>query len=126
MNTCLIAYAAAFLLALVGSGLALLLGRLAIGAARQNTSSAATLQLGMEAIAARVENLEQQCEAIRRQAPEGAPDGGRAALNLNKRSQVLRMNRRGDSAERIATVLEVPRQEVDLLIKVHRMIIGRL
>jgi hypothetical protein len=57
---------------------------------------------------------------------EAVPDAGRAALNLNKRAQVLRMHRRGDPPERIASLLEVPRQEVDLLIKVHRIIISQL
>jgi hypothetical protein len=36
------------------------------------------------------------------------------------------MHRRGDPPERIASLLEVPRPEVDLLIKVHRIIISQL
>lgn len=126
MNTCLIVFSAAFLLALVGSGTALLMARLAFAAARQNAALGANLQSGLEAIAARFESLEQQHEALRRQPAEAAPDGGRAALNLNKRAQVLRMHRRGDPPEQIASLLEVPRQEVDLLIKVHRIIISQL
>ena len=43
------------------------------------------------------------------------------ALNLNKRGQVLRMRRRGESTETIAGALGIPRNEVDLLLKVHRM-----
>ena len=80
----------------------------------------------MEALATRFECLEQQTEELRRQPAEAAPDSVRAALNLNKRAQVLRMHRRGDPPERIASLMEVPRQEVDLLIKVHRIIISQL
>jgi len=44
-------------------------------------------------------------------------------LNLTKRSQAIRMHRRGDSPEHIAKSLEIPLQEVDLLLKVHRIVI---
>lgn len=125
MNTCLVVFSAAFLLALLGSGTALLMARLAIGAARQSAAVGANVQNGMRALVARFENLEQLAEALRRQPAEVAPDPG-AALNLNKRAQVLRMHRRGDPPEQIASLLEVPRQEVDLLIKVHRIIISQL
>jgi hypothetical protein len=47
----------------------------------------------------------------------------RPGLNLTTRSQVLRMHRHGKTAENIARVLEVPRQEVDLLLKVHGIVI---
>ena len=50
----------------------------------------------------------------------------RAGLNLCKRSQALRMHRKGDPTDRIAAAVEVPVQEVDLLIKVHRIVLGHL
>jgi hypothetical protein len=50
----------------------------------------------------------------------------RAGLNLNKRSHALRLFRRGEGAGQIATALELPRQEVELLLKVHRIVIGNL
>jgi hypothetical protein len=126
MNTCLIVFSAAFLVALVCGGTALLLARMAIGAARQTSALGANIQRNMEALAARFESLQQQAEELRRLPAEAIPDAGGCALNLNKRAQVLRMNRRGDPPERIASVLEIPRQEVDLLIKVHRIIISQL
>ena len=49
----------------------------------------------------------------------------RPGMNLSKRSQVLRMHRRGESPDQIATSLEVPRQEVELLLKVHRIVMAR-
>ena len=47
-------------------------------------------------------------------------------LNLTKRSHVLRMHRRGDTPEQIAAALEVPLQEVKLLVKVHHIVISNL
>jgi hypothetical protein len=55
-----------------------------------------------------------------------APAFFRPGLNLSTRSQALRMFRQGESPERIAMTLEVPLQEVDLLLKVQRIIIGNL
>jgi len=126
MNTCLIVFSAAFLVALVCGGSALLFARVAIDAARQTAALGANNQRNMEALAARFESLQEQAAELRRLPVEAVPDAGRAALNLNKRAQVLRMHRRGDPPERIASLLEVPRQEVDLLIKVHRIIISQL
>jgi hypothetical protein len=55
-----------------------------------------------------------------------APGPPRFGLNLCKRSQVLRMHRKGDATDHIAATLDVPLQEVNLLIKVHRIVIGSL
>jgi DNA-binding NarL/FixJ family response regulator len=44
-------------------------------------------------------------------------------LNLSKRSQALRMHRRGGTPEQIAETLDLPLQQVDLLLKVHRIVI---
>ena len=49
------------------------------------------------------------------------PSSGQQALNLNKRGQVLRMRRRGENPETIAAALAIPRNEVDLLLKVHQL-----
>jgi len=57
-------------------------------------------------------------EAVARPVP--APVAGQP-LNLNKRGQVLRMRRRGENPETIAAALSIPRNEVDLLLKVHQM-----
>jgi hypothetical protein len=47
----------------------------------------------------------------------------KAGFNLSKRSQALRMHRRGEAPGHIASTLELPRQEVELLLKVHRIVI---
>lgn len=75
----------------------------------------------------RIEELESRCRELEKVtevfvAPPPTPSG----LNLNKRSQVLQMHRRGEPAERIAAALSVPRNEVDLLLKVHAIMISSL
>lgn len=53
-------------------------------------------------------------------APAVAPG---VSMNLNKRSQALRMYRRGEPTERIAAALQLSRNEVDLILKVHRTVV---
>jgi len=50
----------------------------------------------------------------------------RPGMNLTKRSQALRLHRRGESPEQIAMSMDVPRQEVELLLKVHRIVMARV
>ncbi|HYL77324.1 MAG TPA: hypothetical protein VEU96_24130 [Bryobacteraceae bacterium] len=50
-----------------------------------------------------------------------APAPLRSGLNLNKRTQVIRMSRRGERSESIAASLSLPRRQVELLLKVHSM-----
>ncbi len=49
------------------------------------------------------------------------PAPARRSVNLSKRSQVIRLSRRGEQAETIAATLGLPRREVELLLKVHRV-----
>lgn len=44
------------------------------------------------------------------------------SMNLNKRSEALRLRRRGQSPEHIAAALQLPRGEVDLLFKVQTVL----
>ena len=44
-----------------------------------------------------------------------------SGLNLTKRSQALQLSRRSASSEEIARTLSLPRNEVELLVKIHRM-----
>jgi len=80
----------------------------------------------------RAENLRERLDALALQFRElerqpvialtpGLPKPG---MNAVKRSQALRMHRRGDPPEQIASLLELPRQEVDLLLKVHSIVIS--
>jgi hypothetical protein len=64
------------------------------------------------------ERLQLQLEEAPRTAPVSQPG---QSLNLNKRGQVLRMQRRGESPETIAAALRIPQNEVTLLLKVHEL-----
>lgn len=48
-----------------------------------------------------------------------------SGLNLNKRTQALRMHRRGETPEKIAAVLLLPRREVELLVKLQKIAVDR-
>ena len=49
----------------------------------------------------------------------------RSGLNLSKRTQALRMAARGETPEHIAAALSLPDSEVQLLLKVQRMVAGQ-
>ena len=79
-----------------------------------------SLRASVEALAAQLHDLQNHPPvALTASVP-------RPGLNLNKRSHALRLFRRGESAEQIASALDLPRQEVDLLLKVHRIVISNL
>jgi len=78
------------------------------------------LRQTVETLAAQVQGLHQQ------QRVAAAPVLPKPGLNLSKRSQALRMNRRGDAPDRIATAPDIPLREVELLIKVHRIVISNV
>lgn len=58
-----------------------------------------------------------ECEGVR-QAATGWPAEA-AAVNLNRRGQILRLHRRGKSIPEIAAALHVSRGEIELLVKVQ-------
>ena len=64
------------------------------------------------------ERIQAQLEETARPAPVAQPG---QSLNLNKRGQVLRMRRRGETPETIAAALRIPQNEVTLLLKVHEL-----
>ncbi len=74
------------------------------------------------------EEMRQTLEALR-EALEKAGEGPApaappaASLNMNKRAQALRMYRRGERPEQIAAALNVPLNEIELLLKVHRTVV---
>jgi hypothetical protein len=45
------------------------------------------------------------------------------SVNVGKRSLALRMHRRGETPEQIAATLHIPRNELELLLKVHQAVI---
>jgi hypothetical protein len=77
----------------------------------------------------RVEELAEQLQKTPEPAPQPelawVPPAPRAGFNLNKRVHAMRMLRRGEDLAHIAAALGVPRQEVELLIRVHKLTAAR-
>jgi hypothetical protein len=61
--------------------------------------------------------------AVPKQEMEGAeaPFVPGQDLNLTRRAQAIRMQRRGESASTIAAALRVPRNEIELLLKIQKL-----
>ena len=84
-------------------------------------------EAAIEALSAKIDSLTVQVRGMEHVAPAVASYAlPRPGLNLSKRSQALRMHRKGDRTDQIAAALGVPLQEVDLLIKVHRIVISNI
>ena len=71
----------------------------------------------MESINLRLEELE------RRKTITIDGSAEPASVNLNRRGQVLRLSRRGDSAGQIASALGLSQGEVKLTLRVHEMVL---
>jgi len=63
-------------------------------------------------------------EAEERAGMLAAPVLPKSSLNVNKRTQVLRLWRRGEQADNIARLLGLPLREVELLLKVHALAVA--
>jgi hypothetical protein len=96
-------------------------------AARDARAARQEQEAALAAMRQIVEDLAAQVHEIRMQPPPvPVPGTQRAALNLSKRSQALRLHRRGEEPQKIATALEIPRQELELLLKVHRIVMSNI
>jgi DNA-binding NarL/FixJ family response regulator len=74
-----------------------------------------------------VQSLETDLRAVERQTGMlVAPAPARSGLNLSKRTHVLRMHRAGQDSTGIAAALALPRSEVELLIKVHGIVMEQI
>lgn len=90
-------------------------------------------QSRLDAVQSLNETVSREIEALRVRLAEAedragvlvAPAPPRSGLNLNKRSQVMRMARNGEAPETIASALNLPRKEVELLLKVQQILVGR-
>jgi len=82
---------------------------------RENSARAASNELRAQVaeLSARMLDTEERTGVLVAPAPT------RSGLNLNKRSQVIRMSRRGEQVEKIAASLSLPQREVELLLKIH-------
>ena len=113
-------------LALVAASLlAVLRTRAMVDAVRREAREADGRQSSIvETLDARLNALAERVEDARAfpHAPTVAPDRG--GINLSRRSQALRLHRRGQTAAQIAAELGIPVQEVALLMKVHEIVMS--
>ncbi len=86
---------------------------------RQSAQESATEELKAQVaeLSARVLDTEEHTGVL---VPPMPPKSG---LNLNKRTQAIRMSRRGEQAEKIAASLNLPRREVELLLKIYGRVV---
>jgi hypothetical protein len=84
------------------------------------TETIAALRAELDAQGALIRDMQEHSGMLVPPAPTAS------GLNLNKRGQVLQMHRRGQSADQIATTLGLPRTEVDLLLKVHQIVLAQV
>ena len=80
--------------------------------------SALDLKNKLEEVAARLGDAEERAGLLTTTAP---PKSG---LNFSKRSQAIRLSRRGEPAENIAASLNMPRRQVELLLKVQAIAVN--
>ena len=84
-------------------------------------------EAAIEAIRSEVEACARQLHEIRQDTPKTAVFSlSKPGLNVSKRSQALRMHRRGDTPEQVASTLGVPLQEIELLLKIHRIVVAAI
>jgi hypothetical protein len=99
-----------------------------VNAAHQNVPSVpnneALVDVNREIEALSLQFREMQRQQI--QTPPLLPSGVRRdpSLNVSKRSRAIRMHRLGEPPDKIAVELGLSRQEVELLLKVHRLVIA--
>ena len=124
------------LLPVAAAACGLLLGASALGAfaawqVRRLWSEAGRRRQENDLQGAAVREIERRIEALAARIEEAravpvpqAPPMGRGGLNLSRRSQALRLHRRGEPPARIAAELAIPQQEVELLLKVHEIVMS--
>jgi hypothetical protein len=84
-------------------------------------------EAAIEAIRSEVEACTRQLHEFRQDTPKTAIFSlSKPGLNVSRRSQALRMHRRGDTPEQVASTLGVPLQEIELLLKIHRIVVAAI
>jgi len=81
---------------------------------------AAALESKLANWANRIKSLEDHIELFSQSRHDASP---RSGIDLNQRTQVMRRAKRGERPEQIAYELGVPKNEVELLVKVHRAVV---
>ena len=82
----------------------------------------AQLEAASQALLAQITDMRAELhDAEARTSQLVPPTPARSGLNVNTRTQVLRMSRHGEAEDSIASKLGLPRNEVSLLLKVHKL-----
>jgi len=93
---------------------------------RNMNARAKTREAALEVEASRnsnaIKELTNRIAILEREDRQLSTDAGGGGLNTTLRGKVLKMHRLGQPAERISEVLRIPRGEVDLLVKVHTIV----
>ena len=85
--------------------------------------SEARIQAESAQVSGRLTALTRRLDELETSLPATvAPAVSGSSVNSTIRSKALKMHRLGQSPERIADTLRVPRGEVDLLVKAHRIV----
>jgi hypothetical protein len=92
------------------------------GQAAETTLAETIAEMGasLDVVRAELRELQEQTGMLVPPAP------AKSGLNLSKRGQVLQMFRRGQAPEQIAASLGLPLTEIDLLIKVHQIVLEQV
>jgi hypothetical protein len=90
------------------------------GGRQQCEATSQTMQESLDALAAKIQAAQQQPPL------ETAPVLPQRGLSPARRTQALRLHRRGESPEQIAAALEIPLAEVALLLKMHRIVMSNV
>jgi hypothetical protein len=91
---------------------------------QEKTLETETTRLSAEIVLlkSQIQELEQSDKSVAGTAAPGAAPATGTSVNNTLRSKVLKMHRLGQSPDRIAGALRVPKGEVDLLVKVHKIV----
>jgi hypothetical protein len=93
---------------------------------RRSRQRNATLEKDVEDVKASVEMLQFEFGELEQRLntlPSSQTHGNVSGMNLSKRSQALRMHRRGETPAQIAAALGVATKEIELLLKVHKLVL---
>ena len=117
---------AACALGAAGLGLAVCLAlylfctlKMEIRAGQRKSAPAALPELGQ--LERRLDQVEAGQRAAAPEASSAVPV--RPGMNLTRRSQAIRLSRRGESPEQIASLMGVATGEVRLLLKIHHLVV---
>jgi hypothetical protein len=84
------------------------------------TAEVAAVRAALEALRAELRDVHELTGMLVPPVP------AKSGLNLSKRGQVLQLHRRGQTREQIAASLGLPLTEIDLLIKVHQIVLEQV